>query len=345
MTSALSTTAGSALAASAPEWEQQIDLVKAMCAKDCTNTEFGLLIHLAKTYQLDPLARQIWAVKYGNNPAAIFAGRDGFLAIAHRSGVFDGMQSGSRKDGNELVGWAKVYRKDYSHPFEVEVYFDEYGKDARNPLWRTKPRTMLQKVAEAQCLRKAFAVSGLYSQEEIDDRTIEAQRGLVDGIKIASRAEASAQGQMREVADTSRAVPAQVTHVHRPEPTPSQVIPDSSIPVVRCDVCGRGNDQYPDIRIRLIDGRSICGSCQRKAEKAQTEKVSHVPSPASPKAIPTGITPPTNGIPAPASHFVCGRCGRQMPAAEKSPREMFGKSICVSCAAGDGRQPTPEGEA
>ena len=33
--------------------------------------EFLLLMQLAKTYQLDPFAKQIWAVKYGNNPAAM----------------------------------------------------------------------------------------------------------------------------------------------------------------------------------------------------------------------------------------------------------------------------------
>ena len=145
---------------------QQIQLVRDMCARDCTDNEFLLLMQLAKTYQLDPFAKQIWAVKYGNNPAAIFCGRDGFLAIAHRSGKFDGMESGTRKDGDDLVGWCKVYRKDMSHPFEVEVYASEYSTGKN--LWHDKPRTMIQKVAEAHALRRAFSISGLYSPEEID---------------------------------------------------------------------------------------------------------------------------------------------------------------------------------
>lgn len=145
---------------------QQIQLIRDMCAKDCTDNEFLLLMQLAKTYQLDPFAKQIWAVKYGNNPAAIFCGRDGFLAIAHRSGKFDGMESGTRKDGDDLIGWCRVYRKDMSRPFEVEVYASEYSTGKN--LWKDKPRTMIQKVAEAQCLRRAFSISGLYSPEEID---------------------------------------------------------------------------------------------------------------------------------------------------------------------------------
>jgi len=145
---------------------QQIQLIRDMCAKDCTDNEFLLLMQLARTYQLDPFTKQIWAVKYGQNPAQIFCGRDGYLAIAHRSGKFDGMESGTRKDGDDLVGWCKVYRKDMSHPFEVEVYASEYSTGKN--LWRDKPRTMIQKVAEAHALRRAFSISGLYSPEEID---------------------------------------------------------------------------------------------------------------------------------------------------------------------------------
>ncbi len=157
----------------APSYSQEeLQLIRDVCAKDCTTTEFKLLMQLAKTYRLDPFAKQIWAVKYGDNPAQIFCGRDGFLAIAHRSGQFDGMESGTREEDGDLVGWCKVYRKDMSRPFYVEVYAKEYST-GRN-LWKTKPRTMIQKVAEAQCLRRGFAVSGLYAPEEIDsgDREI-----------------------------------------------------------------------------------------------------------------------------------------------------------------------------
>ena len=145
---------------------QQVQLIRDMCAKDCTDNEFLLLMQLAKTYHLDPFAKQIWAVKYGNNPAAIFCGRDGFLAIAHRSGKFDGMESGTRKDGDDLVGWCRVYRKDMSRPFEVEVSLSEYSTGKN--LWQTKPKTMIVKVAESHALRRAFGISGLYAPEEID---------------------------------------------------------------------------------------------------------------------------------------------------------------------------------
>lgn len=163
MSGELTTVQGGAIAAYTPD---ELQLIRDVCARDCTETEFKLLIQLSKTYKLDPFTRQIWAVKYGQNPAQIFCGRDGYLAIAHRSGVFDGMESGTRTEGENLVGWCRVYRRDMSHPFSVEVYASEYST-GRN-LWKDKPRTMIQKVAEAQCLRRAFSISGLYSPEEID---------------------------------------------------------------------------------------------------------------------------------------------------------------------------------
>ena len=145
---------------------EKLQLIRDMFAKGANDNEFGVMVELARKYQLDPFARQIWLVKYGDSPAQIFCGRDGYLAIAHRSGQFDGIQSGSRIEDNELIGWCRVYRKDMSHPIEVEVYASEYSTGKN--LWRDKPRTMIQKVAEAHALRRAFSISGLYAPEEID---------------------------------------------------------------------------------------------------------------------------------------------------------------------------------
>lgn len=175
----------------AADWQSQIDLVKRMYAKGATDDEFKLMSHIAVKYELDPLVKQIWLVKYGTQPASIFTGRDGFLSIAHRTGQFAGMSTEvvkvdekievvkSRKNfkGEKITNVVKrewqykavctVRRKDTPHPFIVEVYEEEYTT-AEN-LWQTKPRTMLGKVAESQCLRKAFDIAGLYSPEEMPE--------------------------------------------------------------------------------------------------------------------------------------------------------------------------------
>ena len=173
------------------DWQSQIELVKSMVAKNATADEFKLMSHIAVKYELDPLLKQIWLVKYGTQPASIFTGRDGFLSIAHRTGQFAGMSTELVKidekidivktrnnyKGEKVTNVVRrdwqykaictVRRKDTPHPFIVEVYEEEYTT-AEN-LWQTKPRTMLGKVAESQCLRKAFDISGLYSPEEMPE--------------------------------------------------------------------------------------------------------------------------------------------------------------------------------
>lgn len=148
----------------------QIALIKNMYAQNASNDELKLLLYMSKKYNLDILTRQIWCVKFKNKPhlpAQIYAGRDGFLTIAHRTGKFNGMKSGTRgsKKDNDLVGWCEVYRNDMTNNFYVEVDFSEYT--THKNLWQSKPKTMIQKVAESQALRRAFDISGLYSPEEM----------------------------------------------------------------------------------------------------------------------------------------------------------------------------------
>ena len=148
-------------------------LIRNMAARNCSEPEFKLLMYLSKTYGLDPLLKQIWAVKRNDTqPALIFAGRDGFLAVAHRSGHFDGMQSGVNyeidKDGKKVIesAWCKVWRNDMTHPFETQVPFNEFNTGFG--VWKSHPSAMILKVAESVCLRKAFSIDGIYAPEEIN---------------------------------------------------------------------------------------------------------------------------------------------------------------------------------
>lgn len=279
------------------EWQSKLDLVKSMVAKGCTDDEFALLCHLAKTYQLDPLAREIWAIRYGQNPAQIFVGHAGLINLALRSGKLDGLQCEIiDPNGEDPVARATVWRNDMTHPIVAEVYWSEYGKDAKNPLWRTKPRTMLRKTAEVHALRRAFALSGLYTEEEMDHVP-------------------------REIPDTSRPV----STIAEPKPAPG---PDAG-PVLRCDVCGRGNDEYPALPIRERDGQMICGPCQRKAEKEM-----HVPSPAEPAPAPKAVPSAPAKVPAPSSDAVavCEECGAPVTGPEeKTSRLMLSRILCKKC--------------
>lgn len=158
-------------------WSKELKLVKEIVAKDCSETEFKLLIYMANQYKLDPLRKQIWAVKYQGRPALIFVSHAGMLEIAHRSEKFGsmstkielepekaGITSGLRKPHSATT---TIYRKDFEKPFESTVYFDEYNR--KMALWQSMPKVMLTKCAEVTCLRRAFAqeTGSLYTPEEM----------------------------------------------------------------------------------------------------------------------------------------------------------------------------------
>ena len=170
----------------------KLGIIRNLFAKGLNETEFAVFLELAKRYRLDPFSRQIWAIKYGSEDAKIFVGRDGYLAVAHKSPYFDGMESGTLiDDKGELVGWCRVHRSDMKVPFYVQVYASEYS--TKKSLWLSKPRTMIQKVAECQCLRKAFNLSGFYDPDEVGDDGAQAQNSC------PSHAPASASAQTSEV--------------------------------------------------------------------------------------------------------------------------------------------------
>ncbi|MDD3516563.1 MAG: recombinase RecT, partial [Synergistaceae bacterium] len=146
----------------------QREILLETVAKGCSPEQFMLMLELAKKYRLDPFARQIWAT-----PAGIFVGRDGFLAIAHRSGDFDGMETTfEERDGKLFSATCTVWHKRMSHPIRVTVRLEEFYRPTppgKKPgAWERMPYVMLQKCAEAHALRRAFCVSGLYDSAELD---------------------------------------------------------------------------------------------------------------------------------------------------------------------------------
>ncbi|MCM2464885.1 recombinase RecT [Methanoculleus oceani] len=139
----------------------QREILLETVAKGCSPEQFMLMLELAKRYRLDPFARQIWAT-----PAGIFVGRDGFLALAHASGNFDGMETTfEEQDGKLFSATCTVYHKKMQHPIRVTVRFDEFNRP-NSDAWRRMPYVMLQKCAEAHALRRAFCVTGLYDEAE-----------------------------------------------------------------------------------------------------------------------------------------------------------------------------------
>lgn len=141
--------------------DQRQILLDTVC-KGCTTENFLFMLELARKYKLDPFARQIYCTKVG-----IIISRDGLLAIAHRSGDFDGMQTTFEHDekGNIISSTTRVWRKLISHPFEETAYWSEYARDTE--VWNKYKHAMMQKCSERMALSKAYAITGLYAEEEL----------------------------------------------------------------------------------------------------------------------------------------------------------------------------------
>jgi len=167
---------------------EQIDVLKKTVAEGATDTEFAMFAHIAKRYDLDPFAGEIYFIKYGNKPTLITS-RDGYLKIAQGNANFDGIQSAAvfpddefdfnvaegtinhkintkEIEGKTPIGaWAICHHKKRK-PAIAFVRFSEYKKQGN--IWAQYPSVMITKVAEVMVLKKQFGINGLLTKEEIE---------------------------------------------------------------------------------------------------------------------------------------------------------------------------------
>lgn len=157
-----------------------------------TLPEFKFFTELCKVRKLNPFLKEAYCIKFGSNPAQIVVGKDAVLKRAVLNPNFDGIESGVIvqtietgeiierkgtfyiKNEERLVGgWAKVYRKDWTHPTYCSVAFDEVAQrksgGALNMNWSTKGGTMVEKVAKVRALRETFVedLGGMYEADEL----------------------------------------------------------------------------------------------------------------------------------------------------------------------------------
>lgn len=173
---------------------EQIELLKRTICAGATDDELQLFTNTAERLNLDPFARQVFAVKRYDNRAkrdvmAIQVSIDGFRLVAERTHKYAG-QLGPfwTADGKEwLEVWldrqnppaaAKVgvLRHDFKEPVWAVATWDQYkqeGSNGLNPMWRKMGPLMLAKCAESLALRRAFPheLSGVYTAEEMAQAT------------------------------------------------------------------------------------------------------------------------------------------------------------------------------
>ncbi|QOQ95363.1 recombinase RecT [Helicobacter cinaedi] len=117
---------------------------------------------------LNPFLREIYAVGY-KDKFNIIIGYNAYLKRAEMTGLLGYWNHWTEGTGENMKAVIEIHRKDFTGPFRHEVYLAEYKQDTQ--IWRSKPITMIKKVAVAQGFRLAFPTefgSMPYIQEEYD---------------------------------------------------------------------------------------------------------------------------------------------------------------------------------
>jgi len=196
-----------------------------------TAQEVALFGHICKETKLNPWLQEIYPIKYGNNPMSIVVAHIVYSKRAERTKQLNGLEFSTKgsidKDGNgDLVGWCKIYRKDWEHPFYHEVDYSEYvqrtNAGAITKFWREKPKTMLKKVARSQALRICFPeeIGSLpYTREELGT-----EEDVIDIVPI-EQAETEKVEEKKEKATKKKAAKKEKVEPE-PEPEPEEKEPE-----------------------------------------------------------------------------------------------------------------------
>ncbi len=160
---------------------EQIDLIKSTVAVDTTDNELKLFLYACKHTGLDPLVRQIYAIKRKDGDTkkmTIQTSIDGYRLIADRTGKYAGNDDAvfeyadERNPSRPTKATSTVYKVVGGQriAFTASARWSEYCPGGTQAfMWNSKPHVMLSKCSEALALRKAFPaeLSGLHIEDEM----------------------------------------------------------------------------------------------------------------------------------------------------------------------------------
>jgi phage recombination protein Bet len=152
--------------------------------KELSDAETFMFMSLCKFQKLNPFLNEAYAIKFGDE-CQLVVGKEAYMKRAESSEKLEGLEAGLileregkliEVEGSFLTptdkllgGWASVHRNDRKYPTIIKVSFKEYDKG--QSIWKTKPATMIRKVAIVQALREAFPenLGGMYTEDELPE--------------------------------------------------------------------------------------------------------------------------------------------------------------------------------
>ena len=160
---------------------EQMNLITNLLAPGLSKDEMVLFLATAQRLGLDPLQKQIYAIKRGGK-MTLTVSIDGYRAKAADSGehagtddaIFELNAKSNCPSKATVTVWKLVGGQ--RCPFTASARWDEYypGEGGVGTMWRKMSHTMLGKCAEALALRKAFSrlLTGVYTDVEMEQSQV-----------------------------------------------------------------------------------------------------------------------------------------------------------------------------
>jgi phage recombination protein Bet len=164
--------------------KEMIQVVQRTVAKNTTPAELAYFLEVSKSHGLNPIHKEVWCYKDTIGNLIVFTGRDGFLKKNKEMPTYLGMRSSEVMEfdefeidmvegyvkhkittnrGKEILGAYAIVSHEGKKDTIVWLSFEEYNLGQAK--WKTAPKMMIKKCAQAQALKEAAGMTGIQVEE------------------------------------------------------------------------------------------------------------------------------------------------------------------------------------